>query len=144
MTETVQGAFPPLELTGAEKGCKIYGRAHLGEEVVPVAAGRFLPILMILVLGAVFGIPVSEPPRTSAQTADEAKAFRELKAKKTDPRAGLPRTLDPNLIKGKDRRGYEVAREIPEVLAQIPCFCGCEAVGHKNLLDCFVDDHAVG
>jgi len=78
------------------------------------------------------------------QESDEAKAFRVLKAKMTDPKTGLPKTLDPNLIKGEDREGYEVAKEIPEILAQLPCFCGCEAVGHENLLDCFVDEHGVG
>jgi Protein of unknown function with PCYCGC motif len=75
---------------------------------------------------------------------DDAKAFKVLKSKMTDPKTGLPKTLDPNLIKGKDREGYQVAREIPEILAQLPCFCGCEAVGHENLLDCFVDEHGVG
>ena len=78
------------------------------------------------------------------QETDDAKAFKVLKAKMTDPKTGLPKTLDPNLIKGEDREGYQVAKEIPEILAQLPCFCGCEAVGHENLLDCFVDEHGVG
>ena len=78
------------------------------------------------------------------QETDDAKAFKILKAKMIDPKTGLPRTLDPNLIKGKDREGYQIAKEIPEILAQLPCLCGCEAVGHENLLDCFVDEHAVG
>ena len=75
---------------------------------------------------------------------DDPKAFKTLKAKMTDPKTGLPKTLDPNIIKGEDRKGYQVAKEIPEILAQLPCFCGCEAVGHENLLDCFVDEHGVG
>jgi len=79
-----------------------------------------------------------------APESDEAKAFKVLKAKLIDPKTGLPNTLDPNRIQGEDRKGYQIAKEIPEVLAQLPCFCGCEAVGHKNLLDCFVDEHGVG
>ena len=79
-----------------------------------------------------------------SQETDDAKAFEVLKAKMIDPKTGLPKTLDPNLIKGEDRKGYQVAKEIPEILAQLPCFCGCEAVGHENLLDCFVDQHGVG
>ena len=78
------------------------------------------------------------------QETEDAKAFKGLKAKMTDPTTGLPKTLDPNLIQGEDREGYLVAKEIPEILAQLPCFCGCEAVGHENLLDCFVDKHGVG
>ncbi len=78
------------------------------------------------------------------QETDDAKAFKVLKAKMVDPKTGLPKTLDPNLIQGEDREGYLVAKEIPEILAQLPCFCGCEAVGHETLLDCFVDKHGVG
>ena len=79
-----------------------------------------------------------------SQETDDAKAFKVLKSKMIDPKTGLPKTLDPNLIKGEDQKGYQVAKEIPEILAQLPCFCGCEAVGHETLLDCFVDQHAVG
>ncbi len=78
------------------------------------------------------------------QETEDAKAFKVFKTKMTDPKTGLPKTLDPNLIKGEDRKGYQVAKEIPEILVQLPCFCGCEAVGHDNLLDCFVDEHGVG
>ncbi len=79
-----------------------------------------------------------------SQETDDAKYFKILKGKMTNPKTGLPKTLDPNLIQGKDREGYQIAKEIPEILAQLPCFCGCEAVGHENLLDCFVDEHGVG
>ncbi len=68
------------------------------------------------------------------QDSQGEKNFKVLKAKVADPKTGLPKTLDPNLIKGEDREGYQIAREIPEILAQLPCFCGCEAVGHDNLL----------
>ncbi len=78
------------------------------------------------------------------QETDDPKAFKALKAKMTDQKTGLPNTLDPNLIKGKDRQGYQIAEEIPEILAQLPCFCDCEAIGHESLLDCFIDRHGVG
>jgi hypothetical protein len=78
------------------------------------------------------------------QETDDPKTFKALKARMIDPRTGLPKTLDPNLIKGEDRQGYQVAKEIPEILAQLPCFCDCEAIGHESLLDCFIDEHGVG
>lgn len=28
-------------------------------------------------------------------------------------------------------------------MGQVPCYCGCGAMGHENLRDCFRDDHAV-
>jgi len=101
-------------------------------------------ILLLLFLTVSFSAVIGGCSKRIPQGSDDAKAFRVLKAKMTDPKTGLPKTLDPNLIKGKEREGYQIAREIPEVLAQLPCFCGCEAVGHENLLDCFVDEHAVG
>ena len=41
-------------------------------------------------------------------------------------------------------RAYGIAQEIPEVLAQQPCYCHCERLGHRSLLDCYTTDHAVG
>jgi len=52
-------------------------------------------------------------------------------------------TLPPESFQGKTRRAYEVAREIPEVLDGLYCYCRCrENFGHKNLLSCYVDTHA--
>ena len=53
-------------------------------------------------------------------------------------------TLDPAQFTGRSRLAYEAAREVPEVLAQLPCYCGCmSGFGHKNNLDCFHDNHGV-
>lgn len=47
--------------------------------------------------------------------------------------------------------GYRIAKRIPEVLEQMPCYCGCgKANQHHNLKECFIkptggyDDHASG
>jgi len=101
------------------------------------------PILLIFVLSVGLILANGERAKTFADEAEQ-KAFKALKEKMMDQKTGLPNTLDPSLIKGKDREGYQIAKEIPEILARIPCFCGCEAVGHESLLDCFVDEHAVG
>jgi hypothetical protein len=63
-------------------------------------------------------------------------------------RAALPKpnvtTLDPALFTGRTHEAYQAAKEVPEVLAQIPCYCGCmTGFGHRNNLDCFHDDHGV-
>ena len=53
-------------------------------------------------------------------------------------------TMDPALFQGRTRLAYEAAKEVPEVLAQIPCYCGCmTGFGHRNNLDCFHDAHGV-
>jgi len=57
----------------------------------------------------------------------------------------LPKTLDPSLFTGSVKMAYQVAREIPETIAQLPCYCRCDkSMGHKSLYTCFEDDHAAG
>ncbi len=105
---------------------------------------KFFTILMILLyLTSGLAMADGEHSKTLTQETDP-KAFKILKEKSIDPKTGLPKTLDPNLFKGKAKRAYQVAKEISEVLTQIPCFCECEAFGHENLLDCFIDSHAAG
>lgn len=55
----------------------------------------------------------------------------------------LPMTLAPEMFKGTIRTAYAAVREIPETIAQLPCYCRCDkAFGHKSLYSCYVDDHA--
>jgi hypothetical protein len=45
----------------------------------------------------------------------------------------------------RTRAAYQVAKDIPDVLEQLPCFCGCmTSFGHKNNLFCFKDQHGSG
>lgn len=54
--------------------------------------------------------------------------------------------LSPTIFDdAKTRAAYQVAKDIPEVLEQLPCFCGCMShYGHKNNLFCFKDQHGAG
>lgn len=40
----------------------------------------------------------------------------------------------------KIREAYRYAAAHPEVLQYIPCFCGCENVGHRHNGDCYVQE----
>jgi hypothetical protein len=102
-----------------------------------------ITILIFIIFTSGSVLANGEHPKTLKQETDP-KAFKILKEKSIDPKTGLPKTLDPDLFKGKAKRAYQVAREIPEVLAQVPCFCDCDVVGHENLLDCFIDQHGAG
>lgn len=42
----------------------------------------------------------------------------------------------PPVVQG----AYRFAIANPEVLAKLPCFCGCGSKGHKSDLDCFIED----
>jgi Protein of unknown function with PCYCGC motif len=61
------------------------------------------------------------------------------------PLASLGPTLSPGQFTGKAKQAYQVAKEIPQTLAQLPCFCECDkSIGHKSLHSCYEDEHAVG
>ena len=73
----------------------------------------------------------SGPPRVPAYMTD-GKAL-----------ATLGPTLPPEQFFGKAREAYQAAREIPETLAQLPCYCYCdEGFGHKSLHTCYESDHS--
>jgi hypothetical protein len=53
------------------------------------------------------------------------------------------------------RTAYQFALANPEALENVPCYCGCGAIGHKSNLACYIkefgadgkpvfDDHAMG
>lgn len=74
-----------------------------------------------------------QPPRVPEFHKSEAEA------------KPFPVTLDPAQFKDPDvRRAYQAAREIPGVLAQQPCYCYCDRMGHKGLLACHRDNHSAG
>ena len=55
----------------------------------------------------------------------------------------FPVTLDPSQFQiNTIREAYSVAKDIPEVLVQQPCYCYCQRQGHRSLLDCFTSLHA--
>jgi hypothetical protein len=54
----------------------------------------------------------------------------------------LPTPLPADGFQGRVREAYKAAAEVPDVMAGVTCYCGCDkSQGHRNLLDCFVDDH---
>lgn len=54
----------------------------------------------------------------------------------------LPPTLSPELFTGNKRLAYQAAKDIPQTLAQLPCYCHCDrGHGHKSLHSCFESEH---
>jgi hypothetical protein len=63
-------------------------------------------------------------------------------ANDSDPAQMLRITLDPKRFQGEVREAYTVAQNDPALLVQLHCYCGCDRdSGHKNLLDCFRNEH---
>ncbi len=59
------------------------------------------------------------------------------------PRRPRPVTPSPALFSGKTAQAYRIAKEVPELIEQMPCYCGCVAsANHQSNLDCYADRHA--
>lgn len=77
----------------------------------------------------------------SAPTAQQNRVPAHYKEAPARNRLGP--TLPPERFTGKTREAYSVVREIPQTIAQLPCYCYCdEGHGHKSLYSCFEDEHA--
>ncbi|MGH9961530.1 MAG: CYCXC family (seleno)protein [Pyrinomonadaceae bacterium] len=85
-----------------------------------------------------------QTPATPAQTAPSTEASPSVPSYQLASEVrSLPPTLEPSRFVGKAREAYRVAKEIPQTLAQLPCYCHCDrSFGHKSLHTCFVDNHA--
>ena len=83
----------------------------------------------------------SSPASSTATEAPRAQVPAHFDS--APPRESLGPTLNAAMFGGKTRQAYEVAKEIPQTLAQLPCYCHCDrGMGHKSLHSCFEDDHA--
>lgn len=82
--------------------------------------------------------------RTQGSTGQTSASARIPAHYETAPAlASLEPTLTPEQFTGKTREAYRVVREIPQTIAQLPCYCYCdEGHGHKSLYSCFEDNHA--
>ena len=92
--------------------------------------------------------PVSQPQpaapalSSASQQSEGVPAFH-ASAKAARP---LPATHSPDLFAAIPvvARAYRIAKRIPAVLAQQPCYCHCDRIGHVGLLDCYRSDHGAG
>ena len=85
-------------------------------------------------------------PRATGKTPVSSRsdlATTRVPAHYEAPPGNLKTTLAPEQFTGVTRDAYLAAREIPQMIAQLPCYCHCDrGMGHKSLHSCFEDDHA--
>lgn len=102
--------------------------------VIGLGAGTVLMLVGIFY----FGIH-AKPADQSSPTAGPVPIY--FKSEKDA--MPFPMTVDPSKFKRTDvQEAYQVAKQIPGVLAQQPCYCYCQRQGHRGLLDCFRTEHA--
>ena len=111
------------------KKSDLWGRNHLIGLIVVAA---------LIIAGIFYAALRTSPAKREAATADPIPIY----FRSAEDARPLPETLEPEKFQRDIRDAYRVAREIPEILAQQPCYCYCERKGHRGLLDCFKTDHA--
>jgi hypothetical protein len=95
---------------------------------------RFM-LQRFLVLLAILAMSVGATPGVDAQ-------MKPMRAH-TGPLPPLPRlSVEPSRPMPVVQQVYEFAARHPEVLQYIPCYCGCERIGHGGNHDCFVRSRA--
>jgi hypothetical protein len=105
-------------------------RQHERREVLRLLGGGLAGLLFGTITGRL----------SSASAAEMGDRFLQ-----PVPRRPRPKTLSPSLFVGKTSRAYQIAREAPDLLERMPCYCGCfRGNGHQSNLDCYVDRHAFG
>jgi hypothetical protein len=84
-----------------------------------------------------------QPAKPAVQTAPPATPYAMKGAPPTVALPPLPSvSFEPVEPMPVLRQVYEFAARHPEVLQYVPCYCGCENVGHKANHDCFVKSRA--
>src|SRR4051812_13155750 len=88
-------------------------------------------IAIVVAMLTVAAFAQSSAPQKPGNAAPTHGQLPELRLPAIDPRL-LPRP--PDVI----RAVYRFAAEHPEVLRYMPCFCGCNEMGHRSSEECFV------
>jgi hypothetical protein len=98
-----------------------------------------------LVAAALFAVSVASSVTIGAQQRP-SRPPAAAQPMRTAPPGALPPlpqvSFDPVRPMPVVQQVYEFAARHPEVLSYIPCYCGCERIGHRGNHDCFVKSRA--
>ncbi|MBI3693432.1 MAG: hypothetical protein HY238_01135 [Acidobacteria bacterium] len=114
----------------------------------PKAPRVALAILGVAVAGSIFwavrqpdASSTTSPQVAPSQPTEQVPPYYESE----EAARPFPVTLPPEYFRAPYiAQAYRVARQIPAVLAQQPCYCYCYRFGHGSLLDCYKDNHGAG
>ena len=95
--------------------------------------------------GSSDGITSTATPPSAIDTTTLPASLKNRLVLPAKPLPKRPYTLEPASFKEPEvQQAYQAARDVPDVLEHMPCYCGCFAnSGHRNNLDCFKDNHGV-
>jgi hypothetical protein len=108
-----------------------------GRASQPNRGGTRFRLVAVLVVAVALGGWLAWPAPRGSNSGSASSAVTSAARRESRP------TLDPALFVGRARLAHRVAREIPDVLDRLYCYCGCDrSAGHKSLLSCYTDNHA--
>lgn len=89
-------------------------------------------LLLIFLLSGLLTACASESPADVSSTESSAPLLASL--------AEMPQEVQDSPVSVQQAYQFNVAN--PDVMTQIPCYCGCGAMGHTSNYDCYVADVA--
>jgi hypothetical protein len=96
----------------------------------------------LLTLLLAVGVSLNAGQEHAHGAAAAPKPVAPMKAH-TGPLPAFPRvSFEPPRPMAVIHQVYEFAARHPEVLQYVPCYCGCERVGHNGNHDCFIRSRA--
>ena len=131
-----------------------------GKQAAPpprTSKGLYRAILAVAVVGAMIsiyffggrstssvrseGLPPSDPSGVTTTNP----ALRNRLILPAIPQRPRPITLEPTAFTDPEiRASYQAAKDSPEALETVACYCGCYSeAAHRNNLDCYKDNHGV-
>ena len=97
-----------------------------------------------LTLGFVVLVALSTSAQWSNPSRDVPAHNAEAPKKGTKQRPILPVLMrtGPSFQYAFQKKSYELAEKMPDLLHQQPCYCFCDrSIGHNSLRSCFETDH---
>jgi len=114
------------------------GKAMIHKLIAVAAAGLAGSVVLVAAGEARPQADLRPRPASGAQIAPVA-----VMKPHTGPLPPLPRvSFEPPTSMAVVQQTYEFAARHPEVLQYMPCYCGCEKIGHTANHSCFVKSRA--
>ncbi len=111
-------------------------------KIAAVAGVAIAIVVAVYVIGSrpaprAISAPATQAPPAVADAPESAKHGPHPQANLPPlPFDPEPPARSPEVV----RASYKFAAEHAEVLAYVPCYCGCEHMGHRGNEDCFVTE----
>jgi hypothetical protein len=119
-------------------------KTRIGQIILAVVVvGAIIAAFVLRNQGSSSGGDSSPSNDSTADLLKDTSPIRNRLVLPAKPESPRPVTLNPDSFSDPDvRAAYQAAKDSPEPLEHVACYCGCFASsGHRNNLDCFKDQH---